>query len=418
MKLRFQRPFYGWAVIFVAALVAFCSGPGQSYVFSVFLDPMIEDTGLSRTLISTLYAAGTGASAAMVMVVSRLADRFGVRMVLIGVATALGAACFGMAVASGGLAFVILFAALRALGQGSMPINATLLAAQWFVRRRGLAVAIMGLGFAASNALLPPVARLLIESFGWRDAYFGLGLMVWLLVIPAAVLIVRNKPEDVGLYPDGDSRPPAGEPAVSVSDSATDRRRVLTSASFWLLALPLATPPFVITALIFHQTSIFEEQGLTATDAATVFIPYAIAAAACSLGAGIFIDSFGPRIAFIVNMGLMICALLLIQLVVSSVFTATIYGFVLGATGGTGQVISGVTWAHYYGRHGLGRIQGSATMVGISGAAIGPLPLALIEGWTGSFEPGIAAMLVLPIAATIAVWLVRPRQHGTDVAAA
>lgn len=400
-----QKPFYGWAVIAVASLVAFCSGPGQSYVFSIFLDPMIEDTGLSRTLISTLYAAGTGASAAMVLIVSRLADRFGVRLVLIGIALALGAACFGMAVASGGLAFVLLFAALRALGQGSMPINATLLAAQWFVRRRGLAIAVMGLGFAASNALLPPLTRLMIDAFGWREAYIGLGLMVWLLVLPGAIFVVRNTPEERGLHPDGDPHPPPGESGRGPEPGAPDRRRVLTSLTFWTLALPLATPGFVVTALIFHQSSIFQENGLTATDAATVFIPYAIASAACSIGAGIFIDRFGPRLAFLVDMLIMLAALVLVYVAVSSLLTASIYAFVLGATGGTAQVISGTTWAHFYGRQGLGRIQGSATMVGISGAAIGPLPLAFLEGQTGSFGPGILAIMILPIAAALTILL-------------
>jgi MFS family permease len=345
-------------------------------------------------------------------VVSRLADRFGVRVVLIFVAFALGSVCFGMAFASGGLAFIVLFAALRALGQGSMPINATLLAAQWFVRRRGVAIAVMGLGFAASNALLPPITRLMNDSFGWREAYIGLGIMVWLLVIPGAILVVRNTPEERGLYPDGDPSPPRGEPAGGLQPGVPDKRRVLTSLSFWQLAIPLATPAFVITAVIFHQTSIFGEQGLSAANAAMVFVPYAITSAICSIVAGLFIDRFGPRPAFLANMGVLSSALLLLLFVVSSPATATVYGLVLGATGGTAQVISGVTWAHFYGRHGLGRIQGSATMVGISGAAIGPLPLALFEGATGSFQTGLAAMLVLPVLSAFAVLLARPRQHA------
>ncbi len=418
MRLRGRRPYYGWAVLAVGSLVAFSSGPGQSYVFSVFLDPMIEDTGLSRTLISSLYTAGTMASAIMVMAVSRLADRFGVRLVLIGVAFALGAACFGMAFATSGLAFIVLFATLRALGQGSMPINATLLAAQWFVRRRGLAVAIMGLGFAASNALLPPVSRLLIEAFGWREAYIALGLMVWLLVIPGAIFIVRNKPEDKGLYPDGDPNPPPGESDASAADAGPDRRRVFTSLTFWSLALPLAVPGFVVTALIFHQTSIFAENGLGPGQAAAVFVPYAIAAAVCSLGAGMFIDRFGPRLAFLINMGVMLLALALVLFVVTNPTMATIYGLVLGATGSTSQVISGTTWAHFYGRQGLGRIQGSATMVGISSAAIGPLPIAFIEGWTGSFQPGIALMMFLPVAAALTLYFLPPRPATTPATSA
>jgi MFS family permease len=154
----------------VGTLIAFSSGPGQSYVFSVFIDSLIADTGFSRTNISALYAVGTGISAVMVMMVSRMADRYGPRLMVGLVAFGLGLACFGMAAASGPIAFFIAFAALRALGQGSMPVNATLLAAQWFVRYRGRAMAIVGLGFAASNALLPPLYWLAGSLYGaWRD---------------------------------------------------------------------------------------------------------------------------------------------------------------------------------------------------------------------------------------------------------
>ncbi len=249
-----QKPFYGWAVVSVAAVVAFCSGPGQSYVFSIFLDPMIEETGFSRSLISTMYAVGTGLSAVMVMVVSRLADRYGARSTLIGIAFLLGLACFGMSIATAGAAFVVLFAALRALGQGSMPINGTLLAAQWFVRRRGVAIAMMGLGFAASNALLPPIGRALIDSIGWRETYLVFGAMVWVLVIPLAVFVVRNRPEDKGLYPDGASHPPAGEEQTT-GPAPPDKRRILSSLTFWMLAVPLATWRSLSPRSIFHQTS-------------------------------------------------------------------------------------------------------------------------------------------------------------------
>src|SRR5690606_447795 len=113
-----RRPFYGWWIIIVGALVAYSSGPGQSYTFSVFIDSIIEDTSLSRTAISALYAVGTGVSAVMVMTVSRLADRYGARQTLIAAAIGLGIACFAMSWARGALLIFLAFSALRALGQG------------------------------------------------------------------------------------------------------------------------------------------------------------------------------------------------------------------------------------------------------------------------------------------------------------
>ncbi len=175
---RAGRPFYGWAVVLVATLATFCSGPGQSFVFSVFVDPILTDTGISRVYLSTLYAFGTAVSAAMVVLVAQLADRFGARLMLAVIALALGIACFGMSAAAGPLALFLGFAALRVLGQGSLPVTATMLTSQWFVRCRGRAIAIVVLGLAASNALLPPLAQSLIGSVGWREAYVALGVMV------------------------------------------------------------------------------------------------------------------------------------------------------------------------------------------------------------------------------------------------
>ena len=97
-------------------MVAFSSGPGQSFVFSIFIDSMIDDTGFSRSTISALYMVSTGVSALMVAMVSRLADRWGARSNLILVGVAFGAACFGMAFSSGLAAFYLSFAGLRALG--------------------------------------------------------------------------------------------------------------------------------------------------------------------------------------------------------------------------------------------------------------------------------------------------------------
>ena len=135
--------FYGWIIVIVGIFVAFSSGPGQSFVFSVFIDSMIAETGFSRSAISTLYFLSTAISAVMVAIVSRLADKWGARSHLILIGVVFGISCFSMALSSGILAFYLSFAALRALGQGSLTINATLLVNQWFVEKRGRAIAIM-----------------------------------------------------------------------------------------------------------------------------------------------------------------------------------------------------------------------------------------------------------------------------------
>lgn len=393
-------------------LITFSSGPGQSYVFSVFLDSIIKDTGLSRTTISALYAVGTGVSAALVLFVSRLADRYGPKLTVAIVALALGCACFGMAFATGFIAFFLAFASLRALGQGSLPVNATLLTVQWFVRRRGRAMAVVGLGFALSNAVLPPLSRVLIEQTGWRHAYMFLGVMVWVVVIPGVLLLVRNTPEEVHLFPDGADEPPANEPVAATESEGGASRRVLTSPLFWMLAIPLSTSSFVSTALVFHQVSIFSERGVDATIAAAVFVPYAISSASFSAIAGFAIERLGPKRLFAVNMALLLVAVILVALI-DSTLAAVIYAIVLGSSGGIQRIISGVTWAHIYGRQGIGQVQGSAMMVSITSAAVGPLPLAYLHGLTGTYTLGLVLMAILPVLSVIMISFARVSSAGT-----
>jgi MFS family permease len=406
-----RRPFYGWAIVLVGGLVAFSSGPGQSFVFSMFIDSMIADTGLSRTDLSLLYAVGTGVSALMVMIVSRLADRLGPRTTLIAVGVVFGFVCIGMGLAMGAISFFVAFAALRAFGQGSLPINSTLLVASWFVERRGRAMAMVGLGFAASNAILPPVSQFMINTIGWREAYMALGVMVWALVLPGAVFLVRNTPEDMGLHPDNRDRPPANEPAPTHVKGEPDRRPVFTSPTFWLLALPLATPSFVSTALIFHQVSIFAERGLSAAVAASVFVPYAFVSAGASLGGGFIVDRFGPKTLFGLTMIALMSATLM-ALVIASPLLAVAYALVLGVQSGFQRIVSSTTWAHFYGRRNLGRIQGSAMMVGITSAAIGPLPVAFLQEQTGAYTVPILAMAALPVIALVLIFFARPKPYG------
>lgn len=396
----------------MATIATFCSGPGQSFVFSVFVDPILADTGISRVYLSTLYAFGTAVSAAMVVLVARLADRFGARLMLAVIALALGAACLGMSAATGPLALFFGFAALRALGQGSLPVTATMLTAQWFVKRRGRAVAVVVLGLAASNALLPPVTQALISSVGWREAYVVLGVMVWVLLIPASVLIVRNRPEDVGLYPDG-SAAPVEEPG---GDETTEGRgfwKVVASPDFWFLAVPLAAVPFVVTALVFHQISILDGQGLTPATAAGVFVPFAAASAVATALSGALAERLGPKGVLMVSMGLLLAAVVGLQFV-STVATAVAYSVLLGAAAGSQGVVAGMIWAHYYGRAGLGRIQGPATMVMISAAALAPLPLAAFRQLSGDYSLGLLVMAAIPIACAIMALLFDPRRARRD----
>jgi MFS family permease len=189
-----RRFFFGWLMLAVGALGYFASGPAQSHIFSVYISAIGDDLGISRTSISSAYAAATLAAAFGLPYMGRLVDRFGVRRVMTGVilAFALAQAVFGQVQNIAALA--ITFAALRFFGQGSLMLSCANLVSQWFSRKRGFALSLMSLGFALSMAAHPPLSQWLMDSVGWRQSWLWLALSTLLLMLPLLVLLVHDRP--------------------------------------------------------------------------------------------------------------------------------------------------------------------------------------------------------------------------------
>jgi hypothetical protein len=95
-------------------------------------------------------------------------------------------------------------------------------------------------------------------------------------------------------------------------------------------------------------------------------------------------------------------------MIVESVAMAVVYAILLGTQDGMGRIVTGVTWAHFYGRVGLGRVQGSAAMLGITSSAFGPLMLAWLASELGGFVPALGVMMMLPVAAFVGVAIAKP----------
>ncbi len=299
-------------------------------------------------------------------------------------------------------------------------IISTLLVAQWFAKFRGRAMAVVQLGGAASNALFPPLALSLIVTLGWRDTYRVLGGALWLILIPLSIFVVRNRPESLDLHVDGIApvTPPSlemePEPTVLTND-ASSPPQLWRTRQFWLIALPLVAAPFLITALIFHQTSIFAGRGLPPTVAAAAFAPMAVTSALVATITGVVVDRVGPRNVLFGSLGLLFLALLQLQFL-NSTAGASIYSMTLGCVLGTTGVVGGVIWPHYYGREGLGRIQGTASMVAISAAAMAPLPLASLQQASGSYTLGLGLYALLPLVCAMILTQLKAQPHA-DIAA-
>ena len=400
--------FYGWVILPTAALSLFVSGPGQTFAVSVFVDPLIEEFEWSRTTVSGLYTAGSLTAAGAMFGVGWLLDRFGARVMLTVAGVLMGLAALWMSTVSNQLELYAGFAALRLLGQGSLTLIPTALVAVWFVRRRGRATAFAGLGMMAGQVTFPPLIHLLISNYGWRGAWVGLAIVVWAVLLPVAVLLVRRSPEAVGLRPDG-AAASADADAAGRYDGANDwpLHRAMRTRSFWLLLVASSSLSLISTALIFHQADVLQTRGVGAGVSAAVLSVMGPASFGGVMVAGLLADRYPNRYLLAIGQLLLMSAMLLVM-VLTTAWQAFVYGAVIGFAGGFTMTLSAVIWPNYYGRRFIGSIRGVATTMMVGAAALGPLPLSLGFDLTGSYSTVLGIALLLPAACGVMAYAARP----------
>jgi MFS family permease len=410
--------FYGWIILPSAALAMFVSGPGQTFSVSLFVDPLIDEFGWSRTAISGLYTAGSLTAASSMLGIGWLLDRFGARVVLAGVGVMLGLAALWMSEVTNQLGVYAGFSALRMFGQGSLGLVPSSLVALWFVRKRGRATAIAGLGMVMSQALFPPLIHTLNTQIGWRQTWVVLGIIVWVVLIPVAVVFVRRTPESIGLLPDG-APPPSPAQAPQATGGVTQRftirsgpddwtlREALRTRTFWLVFLAAGSQSLVSTALIFHQVAVLDSRGLSAGVSAVVLSVMGPVSLAGAMAGGFLSDRFPNRLLLLAGQAILGVGVLL-AILMDQTWQALIYGGVIGFSSGSVITVAAVIWPNYYGRKHLGSIRGAATMAMVAGAALGPLPFALTFDLTGSYTSVLVIFMVFPALSMVAALFAFP----------
>lgn len=384
--------YYGWVVLAAGTLGLLMTTPGQTVGVSVFLDSMIADLGLSRSVVSFLYLLGTLGGSLTLPWVGRLIDRRGPRVAVIAIAALFALACVGMGLVQGVVTLALGFVAIRGLGQGALGLVSTNAINLWFVQRRGLALSLSGVGFAVGIGGFPLLIEGLITQYGWRSAYGLLGALVAVTILPVGALVYRRQPEHYGLQPDG--RAPVITAACRAEANATlaTARR---SFIFWLFALGSVSISALGTGLLFHHYSIMAASGIDRPVAALVFVPYGLVAAGANILSGLLLDRISPRYLLGTMLGLLCAALVLATRVTSADLMLT-YGVVLGVMQGTQGVVQGGAYAYYFGRAHLGSISGFAASLTVAGTAFGPLLFALGYERVGSYAPVLTLAAIVP----------------------
>ena len=234
--LRRGDIFYGWFVVIGAGLVAM-GMTGTQFSFGVFLTPMTEEFEWSRATLSLAFGTTFMLSGLLRPVAGFLADRYSPKVVALSGVVLMGAMLFLLPLISNLAHLYAIFAVMSVgltLGTGS---SLTKIVSAWFHTNRGLTLGLITGGGSIGAIILVPAASTFLVLFDWREAYVFLGALLLAVILPVGLLLIKNRPADVGLWPrraEVSSDPESANATVEALPDSTFGEAIRTGF-FWRL---------------------------------------------------------------------------------------------------------------------------------------------------------------------------------------
>ena len=373
----------------IAALIGvFATTPGQTVGVSAFIDPIASDLGLARSHVLVLYSLGTFLGILSAPFIGRLVDRFGPRRLIVPAVAAVAAACAVMSLAHDAWSLGAGFLVLRAAAIAGLSLVTMQMVNLWFDRFRGRVTALAMMGLALGGLVLPPLVEPIIQGQGWRTAYLALAAGVLAVMLPVGLALYRNRPEEYGAARDF-GRASAGStamPAIGLTLAESMRTN-----AFWYFSAITILSNGVGTALMLDHVRAMAAAGLARDSAIGLLGAMTTTQAIATLGSGALIDRFGARPVGL--FGLCLLTFSVVCLWTSPALAGGLaYAVTLGAMIGTLQIVYSAGLAESFGLKHLGTIRGTLFVIGVSGAAAGPLAFLWSPATAYSIFLGIAAV--------------------------
>lgn len=255
--------YYGWYIAIVFAITETVSFGVIYYAFTVFITPMEADLGWSRGELSGAFSLFLLMTGLMAFPVGWWLDKRGPRLLMTLGSTGATLLVLMWSQVNSLPEFMLIMTLMGCCGAAILYEPAFAVIAAWFTHKRGTAMAIVTFTAGFASTIFIPLSDALLVAFGWRQAVFMLGALLGIITIPLHLLILRGKPADLGLLPDGKVSRSETKPASSVSLGMALRSRF-----FWLMTLAFALSTLSISALRVHFIPLLISLGIQSSAAA------------------------------------------------------------------------------------------------------------------------------------------------------
>lgn len=392
--------FFGWWVVGATAAIVFLTGGTFFYGFSALFNPIVAEFGWSRASVAFAFSLRSEVGGIASPIVGWTVDRVGSRRLMMAGIFFVSAGFLLMSQMQS-LPFFYFSVIVIAIGMSATagPVGMVAIA-HWFKKRRGRALAFMTAG-AGTSGVMVLVLEGMISSFGWRDALIVLAIVQLVVCLPLAMSI-RDKPEDLGLLPDGEP----SEPGVSVAQGTPEGltlRRALRLRAFWQMAFAVMLVNVGMIAVIVHQIPFFTESlGISDGTAAALVTAMTLTSLLGRFGMGQLADMIDKR--WVLATSFATCALALVLFATLTEPWQIAYALPVFAIGWGGIIpVRPAFQAEYFGMRAFGAIQGIVFTVATLGGLVGPVFAGWMYDETESYR---TAFLILSLGALAAVPLV------------
>ena len=405
-----RRFFYGWVIVVVAALGSFSASTETFPVLSIFLKPITEDFGWTRTEFTGAISLGGLIGSGAALATGPIVDRFGPRWALTFAYTIIGTTFMLMYAMTELWHLYALQIFARSMNTGVLAVASAVIVPNWFIAKRGKATALAGLGFPAGSSLMPLFIAFITAMYSWREASLAAGVLILIISAVPTVLLLRRRPEDMGLLPDGRlPEPPSGGPArdLRAADHSLRLGQAARHPALYLLVIAISLWWFGRTGVMLHAVPYMTDTGLSNTVAVTALAVHSAVGALGALAGGFLRDKVSVRY-LIAGDFLMNALAFVLLLMVDTALLAMAWGVFYGLAQGASVTLQRLAFADYFGRRYLGSIEGVARAFTNITQAAGPLAAAMVFDQTDSYRAIFAVFVGTNILAAMLVGAAKP----------